>query len=147
MGRPRKYRQVKLPPVSQVYSPCGKKSECNREIILTLGEYEAVRLADYESYSHEEGAKYMEVSRSTFTRMIESAHRKIGTAIVEGRSIIIKGGNYNISANLFECQDCGYHYSGGIHPEQCPECRSERIICLGSRYGMCNRNKCIEGAG
>lgn len=146
MVRPRKYRQVKLPPFRQVYTPSGSRAECPGEIILTLGEYEALRLADYESFSHEEGARYMEVSRSTFTRMIESAHKKIGTAFVEGKSIVIKGGNYNISRNLFECQDCGHNYSDDVHPEQCPECKSDRIICLGSRYGMCNRNKCRTGS-
>ncbi len=144
-GRPRKYRQIKLPPVNQVYRPSGTKNIPEGDVILTLGEYEAIRLGDYELYNHEEGARCMGVSRSTFTRIIESAHRKIGAAFVEGKSIIIKGGNYNISRNIFECQDCGYHYSGDEHPEICPECKSERIICLGSNYGMCNRNRCLKG--
>jgi len=47
------------------------------KIILHLDEYEAVRLSDYLRLSHSEAAERMGVSRSTFTRLIGGAHRKI----------------------------------------------------------------------
>jgi len=44
---------------------------------LTIDEYEAIRLADYFGNEHLEAAKKMEISRSTFTRLIKNAHKKI----------------------------------------------------------------------
>ena len=59
------------------------------EVVLELDEFEALRLADHESMYQEEAAKQMGISRQTFGRIIESAHRKIADALVNGKAIKI----------------------------------------------------------
>ncbi len=59
---------------------------------MTLDEFEAVRLADLDGLYQEEAARQMNVSRPTFTRIIEAAHRKLADVIVHGKALRIEGG-------------------------------------------------------
>ena len=59
---------------------------------MTLDEFEAVRLADYEGLKQEEAAKRLKISRPTFSRIVASAHNKIGDALVNIKAIKIEGG-------------------------------------------------------
>jgi uncharacterized protein len=60
------------------------------ESILASDELEALRLADFELMSHEEGAKQMKVSRATFGRILESARYKTADAIINSKAIKIE---------------------------------------------------------
>ena len=59
---------------------------------MTLDEFEAMRLGDLDGLHHEEAAKQMSVSRPTFSRIMDSAHRKLADAIVHGKALRIEGG-------------------------------------------------------
>jgi len=59
---------------------------------MSLDEFEAVRLADYEGLKQEEAARRLRVSRPTFSRIIGSAHNKISDALVNVKAIRIEGG-------------------------------------------------------
>ena len=61
-------------------------------MIVTLDEYEAVRLADLKGMHQAEAAKLLKVSRPTFSRIVESGRRKIADAIVNIKAIKIEGG-------------------------------------------------------
>jgi predicted Fe-Mo cluster-binding NifX family protein len=61
-------------------------------VVLTIDEFEAVRLADLVGLYQEEAAKKMNVSRQTFGNIIESAHKKIADAIINAKALKIKGG-------------------------------------------------------
>ncbi len=63
-------------------------------ISLTVDEFEAIRLKDLEALEQKEGAEKLGVSQPTFSRIIESARKKIADAIVNGKEIQIKGGKY-----------------------------------------------------
>ncbi len=63
---------------------------------LTVDEYEAVRLADYESLEQAEAGERMGVSRQTFARIIRSARGKVADALINGKAICIEGGPYQI---------------------------------------------------
>jgi predicted DNA-binding protein (UPF0251 family) len=62
------------------------------EVLMTLDEFEALRLADLEGLYQEKAAARMGVSRPTFSRIVESAHRKIADALVHGKALRIEGG-------------------------------------------------------
>jgi predicted DNA-binding protein (UPF0251 family) len=64
------------------------------EVRLAVEECEAIRLADLEGMYQEEAAKKLKVSRQTFGRILENAHRKIAQAIVKGKALKIEGGDY-----------------------------------------------------
>lgn len=75
------------------YKPAGIRLIDLEEVVLELDEYEAIKLADLEGLYQEEGALRMNISRQTFGRIIEAAHKKIADAIVNGKAIKIEGGN------------------------------------------------------
>ncbi len=59
---------------------------------LTLDELEAIRLADYEGLYQEAAARSMGISRQTFGRIIQQAHRKLAEAVLLGKILKIQGG-------------------------------------------------------
>lgn len=84
-------------------------------ISLTLDEYEAIRLADLEGLYQEEAADLMNTSRQTFARIVESAHRKVAAALVNGLPLLIEGGTVNLCDDLGGCQ--GHDYCLRRDPE------------------------------
>lgn len=64
--------------------------ESKGEIVLTLLEYEAMRLVDYEGLTCEEAARRMEISRGTLWRFLDSGRKKVVASLVEGKSIKIE---------------------------------------------------------
>ena len=96
MMRPKKTRWVKCEPGEKCFKPQCKPSQELEGVVLTIDEYEAVRLSDLERLTQEEIAEKMKVHRSTISRILNSAHRKIADALVNVKAIRIKGGNCKI---------------------------------------------------
>ncbi|OQY00474.1 MAG: hypothetical protein B6I26_07845 [Desulfobacteraceae bacterium 4572_130] len=123
--RPKKNRCVKFN-LSQVYfKPRSIPMFKLEEINLTVDEIEAVRLCDYLGMSHEQAGKSMNISRSTFGRIIQSARKKIAEALIYGKAIKIEGGVYKIkNGAVYFCQKCKHEW-----PEKklnkCPKCKKE----------------------
>ena len=65
-------------------------------VMMSLDEYETLRLLDYEGLNQEEGALRMGVARTTVTAMYESARKKLVSTVVEGKRLRIAGGNIEI---------------------------------------------------
>ena len=64
------------------------------EMILTIDEFEAVRLKDLEGFDQETCAEKMDISQPTFHRLVISARKKIADALTHGKTIKIEGGHY-----------------------------------------------------
>ncbi|MCI8663295.1 MAG: DUF134 domain-containing protein [Hungatella sp.] len=104
MARPIRCRRICLEPEYDSFAPCGIKSA--EQILLTVDEFEAVRLIDYEKRTHEQCAGQMGVSRTTVTEMYERARAKIADCIVNGKTLCISGGNYRLcDGSAWRC--CG----------------------------------------
>lgn len=84
-----------LPGVS-FFKPAGIPARDLEIIEIDIDEFEAIRLADREGMYQEDAALKMNISRQTFGRIIDSAHRKIATAITEGKGLKIES-NIEIS--------------------------------------------------
>lgn len=128
--KPRKKRDVLYPPKIQYFKPQGIPMHHLSVVSVTVDEYEAVRLADYENMKHEDAAKMMNISRPTFTRLLESAHIKIGDAIVNGKAIRIEGGDFRFLQNRFRCRRCGNFWNIENYENtglNCPECSSDEV--------------------
>lgn len=128
MPRPPKWRMIRSWPGALFYKPRAiplARLEINA---LTMGEYEALRLADVEGYDQAEAAKRMGVSRATFGRILEKAHGKVADALVTGKAIQIGGGNFRLDGiRVFRCSACNREWSvpfGGGRPAGCPACGS-----------------------
>jgi predicted DNA-binding protein (UPF0251 family) len=96
MPRPRRLRRVRFRPDVTFFKPMGVKESYLEESILTVDEFEAVRLKDMDGFDQEEAAKKMNISQPTFHRLIKSARKKIADAIVKGKAIKIEGGAYRM---------------------------------------------------
>jgi predicted DNA-binding protein (UPF0251 family) len=64
------------------------------EVVLTVEELEALRLAHKEGLYQQAAAERMAVSRATFGRVLDAAHRKVTKALVEGCALRIEGGSF-----------------------------------------------------
>jgi len=90
--RPFCCRRVAGEPAVSIFKPIGIPVRHLDEIVMTLDEFEAIRLADLEGLYQEQAAMQMKVSRPTFSRIIETAHRKVAAALVAGKALRIEGG-------------------------------------------------------
>jgi hypothetical protein len=95
--------------------------------VVTLDEFEAIRLADREGLKQEEAAEKMQISRPTFGRVLEAARRKVADALVEGLPLRIGGGA------VCTAEGCG--------PRDCPRWRHAQPIGeQGARVAPCGRS-------
>jgi predicted DNA-binding protein (UPF0251 family) len=85
-------------PQVNYYKPRGIPLALLQQTTLTVDELEAIRLADLEGLYHEQAAEKMNISRQTFGRIIESAHKKIADALVNGKALAIEGGTVEFAA-------------------------------------------------
>ena len=113
MPRPKKCRKVCSMPRTTVFSPNQDDPEY---IILTVDEYESIRLIDKQGFSQEECAVYLQVARTTAQQIYNSARYKIATALVSGNGIRIEGGDYRLcdgKEQYCACGGCQRHYKRG----------------------------------
>ena len=131
MARPINCRRVGSMPESNYFKPRGIPLSGLEEVVLTVDEFEAIRLADLEGLYQEKAAEMMKVSRQTFGRIIDSAHKKVADALVKGKALKIEGGEFEMSAmRKFRCYDCQNSWElpyGTGRPENCPSCKSGNI--------------------
>jgi len=102
MPRPKVTRQVSERPEVTWFKPAGVPLRNLDEVVLTLDEIEAIRLADLDGMYQEQAAEQMDVSRQTVGRILTSAHRKIAEALVEGKAIRMEDGPVQFRG----CQRC-----------------------------------------
>ncbi len=97
------------------------------EVVLSLDEYESVRLADFEELYQEQAAVKMGISRQTFGRIIESAHKKIADVLIHGKALKIEGGEIAIKEMAsFTCRKCHRIFATDCEEQDtkiCPHCR------------------------
>ena len=137
MPRPQFNRIVHEPPLFSDFKPIGVRGHDLEQIILTLDEFEALRLADQLGFSHALAADEMEISRSTFSRLIEKARKKVADFIIQGRLLTIEGGTVHFRVNIIECKDCGHMFKINFeqHITECPVCQSKKFINMAGNFG------------
>ena len=122
MPRPKKIRKICNPPKMQGFKPFGI-ADCNTEhIILQYDEYETIKLVNYDNLSQKDAAERMHISRPTLTRIYNSALIKIALAFVEGKSIYIKGGVFELEKDWFKCKICFKLIEGLENHIKCLDC-------------------------
>ncbi|OQA24447.1 MAG: hypothetical protein BWY59_02199 [Verrucomicrobia bacterium ADurb.Bin345] len=92
MPRPFCMRQVGFVPGVTYFKPAGVPLRVLAEVVVTLDELEALRLADLQGAYQEKAAEQMKISRPTFARIVESARRKVADALINGKAIRVEGG-------------------------------------------------------
>jgi len=90
--RPKKTRWVKCSTAQRLFKPDTKVLSSKQVIILSLDEFEALRLLDHEHLSQLQAAQQMRVHRSTVSRIVTGARRKVALALVGIHTLKIEGG-------------------------------------------------------
>ena len=150
MARPFKKRRVGCKPEANYFKPRGIPVAHLDEVVLTIDELEAIRLADLEECYQEAAAEQMNVSRQTFGNIIRSAHKKIADALVRGKALKIEGGIFTMIEKLFECDDCRHEWSvpyGTGRPNVCPQCGSPNLHRSEKNRGPTRRGGAGRGRG
>ena len=130
MVRPKKYRYVGKEPIIDYFKPRGIPIKDLQEINLTKEEYESVRLKEIENYDQKKCAELMNVSQPTYSRILDSARKKIADAIINGKALKIEGGVFKLVKRNFNCFKCTYDWEikfGIGRPQICPKCKSSQI--------------------
>jgi len=90
--RPKKTRWVKCLPGERCFRPKCKPLNKLEGVVLSVDEFEAMRLACLEGKKQRDAARLMKISRSTFSRIVASACKKVTDALVNVKAIRIEGG-------------------------------------------------------
>ena len=96
MARPQKSRTVRSMPSSEGFVPMGFYGR-GQTVIMTVEEYEVIRLIDLVGMTQEKCALSMGVSRPTVTNIYDKARYKLADALVNEKSLLIEGGNFMVS--------------------------------------------------
>jgi predicted DNA-binding protein (UPF0251 family) len=135
MGRRQLWRRVSSIPLVNYFKPAGAPMASLEEVQLLIEEAEAIRLKDFEKLEQGKCAEEMNISQSTFSRLLDSARQKIADALLNGKAIRIEGGNYEMAVRRFRCLQ-GHEWEVPFEtmisapPENCPECDTLSIMPL-----------------
>ncbi len=138
MARPQKNRKICNPPKMQGFKPFGIAIYETKHVIMQYDEYEAIKLVNYDFLPQDEAANLMEISRPTLTRIYNNALKKIAKTFVEGKSIIIEGGNIEFTKDWYKCKKCNRLIEGIKNHVKCTGCNrfgKDELINL--------NNKCL----
>ena len=108
MPRKVKCRRVCHYPQTLEFLPQNNNAE-QEPIVLTVDEYETIRLIDRRGMSQEQCAAFMQIARTTVQRIYETARKKLADFVVEGRPLRIEGGDFRLcngSSTGCGCVDC-----------------------------------------
>lgn len=152
MARPTKWRKIENVPTVPYFVPSDKDLPGVDKNILKLEELEAIRLKDLEGMEQEECASRMEVSRPTFQRILISAREKIADSLINGKSILIEGGNFTLNICPVKCSGCGKEWMESFENLDaikngeyvCPSCGSDQVSCGQNCEGKVCRKSCCR---
>ncbi len=146
MPRPPRCRRICSAPRVERFCPCDVAESA--PILLTLDEYEVIRLVDLEEKTHEQCATQMDISRSTVQEIYENARRKLAACLVYGKPLHITGGNVRI------CRGQEQQYESCHRAEACDRAGQDITggnvqICSGQkqRSESCDRAGTCDRAG
>ncbi|WP_458700280.1 DUF134 domain-containing protein [Sulfurospirillum sp. 1307] len=89
-GRKRKSRNIDANHEEICFKPCGIKGDELESITIYDDEMEALRLADFESLYQQDCADKMNISRTTFSRLVVSARKKVTDALLNQKLLKVE---------------------------------------------------------
>jgi len=115
MPRPQKWRKVCSAPRCTRFAPLSESNDAG-VVEMSVDEYETIRLIDLQGFTQEQCAGQMEVARTTVQSIYQGARKKLADCIVNGKSLVINGGEYHVCEHGNKC--CGHgqgccHHNGG----------------------------------
>lgn len=109
MARPVKWRKVCCMPESNRFGPLDSPGDAENKVSMTIDEYETIRLIDLEGFTQEECSKQMNIGRTTVQGIYMEARKKLAETLVDGKVLVIEGGEYRL------CEGLGNGCGRGCH--------------------------------
>lgn len=112
MPRPRKWRTVCRLPESNTFGPLNAPPDQSHAVIMSVDEYETIRLIDLEGFTQEDCAVQMNIARTTVQGIYNTARQKLAASLVFGKELRIEGGDFVLCQGLEEtcnCNGCPRH--------------------------------------
>lgn len=94
MPRPKRCRRICRMPQNHSFGPIDGEGNIESAVIMTVDEFEAIRLIDLEGLSQEQCAERMNVARTTAQAIYNNARSKLAKCLVHGMMLEVRGGNY-----------------------------------------------------
>jgi predicted DNA-binding protein (UPF0251 family) len=141
MPRPKLFRTIQSTPAIDGFNPSG--AEQMGEVVLSLEEFEAVRLVDFEGLDQSQAADQMGVSRQSFGRVLRSARFIISKALIKGFQLKVTGGCYRVRGHRH-----AHGQLDGSGRQRCHHGRINRMNQEKETTGgthMTDNNKTFEG--
>lgn len=126
MARPVKKRNICALPTTGEFCPRGESDA--DAVTLGVDEFETIRLIDHLQLTQDECAAQMQVARTTVQAMYNAARIKIADVLVNGKRLVITGGNYSLCSQAQNC--CGKN------------CVRRNCICCQDDACGCKRDCC-----
>lgn len=131
MSRPRKHRKVCHFPNSLSFFPSETAGQ-KEPIVLTVDEYETLRLIDREGFSQEACGDQMGVARTTVQLIYASARKKLAEMLVDGKPLQIAGGDFRLCDGTKDCSQ-KYCYKQRYH-QQYEKPKGDSIMRIAVTY-------------
>ncbi len=90
LGRRRKFRNIDKDYSKICFKPCGIRVDELEEVVIYEDEIEAIRLADFENLYQQDASDSMKISRTTFSRLVSEARKKMADAILHQKILIME---------------------------------------------------------
>lgn len=107
MPRPRKWKKVCCLPESNLYGALNGQQVESKVILMSVEEYETIRLIDLERLTQEECSERMQAARTTIQRIYAIARVKVAESLVNGCILKIEGGDYQLYSDIEKPMGCG----------------------------------------
>ena len=132
MPRPKKCRRICDYPQTPSFIPA-EMPEPMDAVILTLEEYETIRLIDKEGLSQEQCGDFMQVARTTVQQIYSSARKKLANVLVDGLPLRIEGGDYQLCNGGDRACGCSNCYKHKLN-QQYAKPKGETIMRIAVTY-------------
>lgn len=83
-----------------------------QSVVMSLDEYETIRLIDLQGFTQEECSEQMGIARTTVQKIYSDARKKLADSIVNGKILIIEGGDIELcdgAETYCRCGGCNKH--------------------------------------
>jgi len=147
VARPVSDRMISCSPPSRMFKPAGIPARDLTEVLLSLDEVEALRLADGEGLYQEAAARRMGISRQTFARILDSAHGKVADALLNGKCLRLDGGNTVLRTEGDDIVKIAVPTKAGMVDEHFGHCEAYSIYTFDSMKNLASEETLAAPAG
>ena len=103
MPRPSKARRICQTPACGRFGPMNEPAHAS--VVMTVDEFETIRLIDLEGMTQEQCAEQMDIARTTVQAIYSSARLKLARCLVNQMELTIDGGDYVLcDGNSAQCR-------------------------------------------